>query len=88
MNCIGCGNELLEVVAMTVGLGGPQVCGPCIDAGTKFIRLNFTEEQIQRLVANMDDADFCSVCDCHPSSGHDRRCPLLPFGDHLLGSNP
>ena len=35
MNCLACGNELLDVVAATVALDGPQICGPCIDAGIK-----------------------------------------------------
>ena len=30
-HCLNCGAELLDVVALTAKLGGPQVCGPCID---------------------------------------------------------
>lgn len=31
MKCQRCGNGLLPVVELSVQMGGPQVCGPCID---------------------------------------------------------
>lgn len=35
MKCLVCANDLLEAVVATTALGGPQICGPCIDNGKR-----------------------------------------------------
>jgi hypothetical protein len=39
------------------------------------------EDQFQRLLDFIDGEDYCPICDCHPSRGHDRTCNVGQYLD-------
>ena len=39
--------------------------------------LTLTDHQYKRLLHWIEDSDYCFICDCHNSSGHDSDCPLF-----------
>lgn len=59
VNCRFCGKRLNELVALRVQMGGPQICGPCIDKGNRqMARLDHDKReraQRQRMNGNADE---------------------------------
>lgn len=39
--------------------------------------IDIPDEYWERLKEQVEGADYCYLCDCHPSSGHAADCPLV-----------
>ena len=65
MNCLRCGEKLLDLVAMTVSLGGPQICGSCIDSQRSGVGKMTDADNKERLRMALLDYKWvhCNGCD-------------------------
>jgi hypothetical protein len=45
--------------------------------GEEFQELEPQTKLLSSLVTAFDIDDYCPLCDCHPSSGHSRQCPIV-----------